>query len=140
MRSRLLATIREHSLEGCVSVVEWMPAEVLLEAMASSAALVMPSRISGKGDRDGIPNVILEAMAVGRPVVATRVSGIPEAVQDGVTGILTPPDDPAALTDALERIIADRSTAARMGDAARKFAEEEFGLARSSARLAALFK
>jgi rhodanese-related sulfurtransferase len=75
----------------------------------------MPSRISDTGDRDGIPNVVLEAMAAGLPVVATDVSGIPEAVLHGETGLLVKPDVPNALADALEQIVTNPRLAAELG-------------------------
>ena len=107
--------------------------------METAAVFAVPSRVSGRGDRDGIPNVVLEAMAAGLPVVATAVSGIPEAVRDGITGLLIPAHDPAALADALAALLTDPVRAARYGVAARARIVEEFALEVSSARLAAVF-
>jgi glycosyltransferase involved in cell wall biosynthesis len=73
--------------------------------MPAPAVYVQPSRVAADGDRDGIPNVLLEAMAMGLPVVATRVSGIPELVQHRRNGLLVEPDDPAALADAIATLI-----------------------------------
>lgn len=72
------------------------------------------------GDRDGLPNALLEAMAAGLPVVATAVSAIPEALRDGVDGLLVPPRDPAALAAALRRLRRDPVLAARLGASARE--------------------
>ena len=85
--------------------------------------LCLPCRCS-TSDRDGIPNVLVEAMAAGTPVVATAVSGIPELVRDGENGLLVPPDDPAALADALLRLHARPGArrAARRAPAARRCA------------------
>jgi len=94
--------------------------------------LVMPSRISPRGDRDGIPNVVLEAMGAGLPVVASHVSGIPEAVAHGATGLLVPPGNPAALSEALETLLNDPGAASRMGAAGRVRAMEAFELGRST--------
>ena len=77
------------------------PAE-LLDEYRRAGALCMPSRLL-PNDRDGIPNVLVEAMAAGAPVVASNVSGIPELVEDEVNGLLVAPDDPQALADALVR-------------------------------------
>ncbi len=93
---------------------------------AAAAVFAMPSRVATGGDRDGIPNVVLEAMATGLPVVATSVSGIPEAVSDGRTGLLVEPDDVTALADALERVLTDAALSSRFGAAARARITEEF--------------
>jgi glycosyltransferase involved in cell wall biosynthesis len=86
----------------------------------------MPSRIDADGDRDGIPNVLLEAMAMGLPVVATRFSGIPELVSHGHDGLLVPPDDAPALADAIATVLADPALAALLGHVARATVTERF--------------
>jgi len=80
---------------------------------------VQPSRVAADGDRDGIPNVLLEAMATGVPVVATRVSGIPELVQHRRNGLLVEPDDPAALADAVQQLLEQPALAATLTEAGR---------------------
>jgi glycosyltransferase involved in cell wall biosynthesis len=75
---------------------------------------------------DGIPNVMLEAMSVGLPVIASRVSGIPEAVIDGRTGLLVEPGDSAAILSALRAVREDAHTARRMGEAGRTLVSERF--------------
>lgn len=79
---------------------------------------------------EGLSNTLLESMASGRPVVATRVGGTPEAVEDGVTGLLVPPGDAAALADAVVRLLADGELAARLGAAARRSVLERFSMER----------
>lgn len=117
----------------------WMASADLVAQMHKASLFAMPSRISGRGDRDGIPNVVLEAMAAGLPVIATNVSGIPEAVIDGVTGRLVPPGDVEALATALEGLLADAPLCRRFGAAGRDLIVREFTLAVSSRRLAAVF-
>jgi glycosyltransferase involved in cell wall biosynthesis len=81
--------------------------------MAASAVVVLTSRW------EGLPQVIPQARAAGRPVVATAVDGTPEAVQDGVTGYLVPPGDPAAAADRISALLSDPALAYRMGEAGR---------------------
>jgi glycosyltransferase involved in cell wall biosynthesis len=88
--------------------------------LGGAAALVVPSTY------EGMPLVVLEAMEAGVPVVASRVSGIPEVVEDGVTGWLVPPEDPAALAAALARVLEDRDAAKRRGEAGRRRVDERF--------------
>jgi colanic acid/amylovoran biosynthesis glycosyltransferase len=80
-------------------------------------------------EREGMPVCLMEAAAAGVPVVAPRVGGIPELVEHGVTGLLVPPDDPVALADALAELLRDHQCARRMGEAARRRAEERFSVA-----------
>jgi glycosyltransferase involved in cell wall biosynthesis len=112
----------------------------LLAAYRSAWMLCAPSRIVGDGDRDGIPNVIAEAMASGLPVIATSVSGIPELVEDGVSGLLVPPDDPGALAGAVARVARDRKLARRLGEAGRSAVGERFDGDRLARELASLFR
>ena len=90
--------------------------------VAASAFLVHPSH------QEGFPNAILEAMAAGKAVVATRVGGIPEAVEDGRTGLLVPARDPAALAGAVLSLLRDPDRARAMGEAGRMRVEEEFSI------------
>jgi glycosyltransferase involved in cell wall biosynthesis len=135
----LQQAVERERLSDSVVLRGWASAGTLTSEMARAAVFTMPSRVSRTGDRDGIPNVILEAMAAGVPVVATAVSGIPEAVHDGITGLLVAPDDPVALGEALQRVLHDPALAARLGSAARARIAEEFTLDVSSRRLAAVF-
>jgi glycosyltransferase involved in cell wall biosynthesis len=95
--------------------------------------LVHPARWEGFG------LAILEAMLCSLPVVASRVSSLPELVADGETGILVPPDDPAALATALGILLEDRAQAVAMGEAGERRAREQFSVARMAERTAALY-
>ncbi len=101
----------------------------VIDALGEADLLVAPSVVAANGKREGIPVVLMEAMSCGLPVVASRLSGIPELVDDGVTGLLVPPGDPGALADAIERLHADPSLRARLGAAARRRVEADFDLA-----------
>jgi L-malate glycosyltransferase len=88
---------------------------------------------------EGMSNGLLEAMAAGRPVVATRVGGNPEVIVDGESGLLVPPRDPQALADAVLRLLRDPELARRMGAAASRRVEAEFTLPRMVHRLECLY-
>ena len=101
--------------------------------------LAAPCVVAEDGNADGLPTVLLEAMAFGTPCVATGVTGIPEVVRDGVTGVIVPPHDPPALALALERLLDDRDARVSLAANARRLIEEEFDIRDSSARIRALF-
>ncbi|HEU5051307.1 MAG TPA: glycosyltransferase [Gemmatimonadales bacterium] len=88
---------------------------------------------------EGFPNSVVEAMAAGRPVVATRVGGTPDAVLDEATGLLVPPSDPDALAGALGRLLAEPALAIRLGEQGRASARERFGESAVLGRLDALY-
>jgi glycosyltransferase involved in cell wall biosynthesis len=131
--------IAAHDLGDRIALSGPMSQDALLREYRRAGALCMPCRVL-ENDRDGIPNVLVEAMAAGAPVVATGVSGIPELVDHEVNGLLVEPDDPAALADALIRVHEDRELAARISDAGRRTVEERFDGDRLAQRLAELFE
>lgn len=88
---------------------------------------------------EGLPNVVLEAMAAGRPVVATRVGGVPELVRDGVTGLLVAPGDVEGFAAAVRRLLAEPDLAARLGEAGRELASGEHSCAAAAATLGGLY-
>jgi glycosyltransferase involved in cell wall biosynthesis len=124
--ARLQTQIELLGLGARVRLVGKLPREQVIERYASAAVYVQPSRIAADGDRDGIPNVLLEAMAMGLPVVASKVSGIPELVDHGVNGLLVPPDDPAALADAIVSLIQQPALCADLGCRARQTVTNDF--------------
>jgi glycosyltransferase involved in cell wall biosynthesis len=93
---------------------------------------VLPCLIADDGDRDGIPNVLVEAAATGVPIVSTHVSGITELVADGETGCLVPPRDPVALAAAVERLLDSPDLRARLRTGARARVEARFDLRRNA--------
>jgi glycosyltransferase involved in cell wall biosynthesis len=128
-RAELERQVHELGLEGTVVLRGALPHDAVIDSFRRAWLFVLPCVISDDGDRDGIPNVILEAMAMALPVVSTHCSGIPEVVTDGVTGRLVPPADPAALADALADVLQDPGAAARMGAQGRAVVEDRFDVA-----------
>ena len=99
-----------------------------------------PSVHDQQGNVDGLPNVLLEAMSIGRPIVATRVAGIPAVIDDGTHGLLTPEGDAEALARAISRLLHDRELARRIGAAARGRVERELRWSQIAARFEAVFQ
>ena len=113
--------------------------EKLIGLMQTASLAVLPCIVSGSGDRDGLPTVLLEAMALGLPVVTTTVSGGPEIVVHGETGLLVEPQDRPALAASIESLLACPDSMRRMGEAGRRRAEQLFSLKTNVAALSAMF-
>ncbi len=95
------------------------------EALTAADIVAVPSVVDSKGNVDGLPNALLEAMAAGRPIVASRVAGIPDVVTDGIEGLLVPPKDAPALRSALLRLAKDTSLREALGSNARLRVERD---------------
>ena len=94
-------------LGDCIRLRSAVTQDQLREIYRQARTFALPCQVMEDGDRDGIPNVLAEAMAMGLPVVSTPISGIPELIDDGEHGLLVAPRNPAALADALRRILTD---------------------------------
>jgi glycosyltransferase involved in cell wall biosynthesis len=119
------------SAEGLGDLVELIGTRThhdVIKLMRKAAVFVMPSKLARGGFIDGLPNVIAEAMACGACVVATRFSGIPELVDDGVNGLLVEPGDYGALAGAIGKVLADDNLCQKMSRKARDRVEEMFNL------------
>jgi glycosyltransferase involved in cell wall biosynthesis len=112
----------------------------VLEAYRGSDLFVLPCRIAGNGDRDGLPNVLVEAQSQGLPCVSTPVSGIPELIEDAVNGILVPPDDPDALAAALAWAIREPGLRRHLADAGMDKVHTRFDHRGTIGQLIALFE
>ncbi len=135
LREELAAQIAALSLGGIVKLEGAMTHSRLVVLYRRANLFALAPRITDDGDRDGIPNVIAEAMATGVPVVSTNVSGIPELVIHEKTGLLVPPNDRVALADAIEALLAKPLVAARFAHAARARLEQDFDLWTTTRRL-----
>jgi colanic acid/amylovoran biosynthesis glycosyltransferase len=116
-----------------------LPQEQVLGLMQRAALFCLPCVVAADGDRDGLPTSVLEAMAVGLPVVTTAVNGLADAVVHERTGLIVPQGDPSALADAIERLRSDPVLAARVATAGRRHVERNFSLERSAALLRSMF-
>jgi glycosyltransferase involved in cell wall biosynthesis len=140
LKSALRAQIERLGLKKRVELVGPHPQGEIIRAIQSAAVVAVPCIIGKDGDRDGLPNVVQEALALGTPVISTDVTGIPEVVRDGETGLQVPQHDPVALADALERLLSDSALRVRLATGARRLIEAEFDIRRNTERRRAIFR
>ncbi len=138
-KARLVLLAEELGLAEAVTFLGPRTHQQVAEEYGRADVFVQASVVLADGDRDGIPNSLLEAMASGVPVVASTVSGIPEAVDDEVSGLLVQPGDPAALARALSRLAENRQLAGALAGAARSSVVERFDRQLLAERLARRF-
>ena len=127
---------------GIADRVEWrgaMTQSELIKEYREADLFVLASRIAGDGDRDGLPNVLMEAQTQGLPCVATRVSAIHELIEHEVTGLLVPPEAPEPLAAAIEALMTDPALRSRLGEAGRQRVTTAFGMDANIATLATKF-
>lgn len=123
-------------LGDTVTLAGALPQEEVRAVVGSAAAFAAPCVVGADGNRDGLPTVLLEAMALGTPCVATPVTGIPEVLHDGETGLLVPERDPAALAGALGRLLDDADLRVRLAAAARERVATDFDARRQAPAVA----
>jgi glycosyltransferase involved in cell wall biosynthesis len=127
---------------GIAARITWRGAlsqDQLLPELGSADLFALACRVASDGDRDGLPNVLVEAQSQGLACVATRVSAIPELIRDGVTGVLVEPEAPAELAGALQTLIADPARRTALGSAGRVRVAAEFSIEANFERLAEKF-
>ncbi len=133
---------RQAEALGIAGRVSWKGALAQEEVLAHyrrADIFALACRIAPDGDRDGLPNVLVEASSQNLPCVSTTVSGVPELIADGENGLLVPPDDPSALAAALGRLIRDPALRRRLGLAAERRVRDKFDHHASVDQLKALF-
>ncbi|HEU4522576.1 MAG TPA: glycosyltransferase family 4 protein, partial [Thermoanaerobaculia bacterium] len=128
MRDELEALIRERGLAGVVTLAGARPQEEVTRMMAEARLFALPSIIAADGQMEGIPVALMEAMASARAVVTTKISGIPELVDDGVNGLLVEPGDAPAFARAMKELLRDQNRAAEMGRRGQQKVRAEFTL------------
>jgi len=132
-----LATLAEKlGIADRVIFSGWLPFEKVQDAVGAATLLVHPSPVIG----DAVPTVIKEAQALGTPVIASHVAGIPELLDHGRSGMLVPPKDVGAISDAIENLLSDGELRQRYALAAREYAEKTYNMWRNGARLANLMR
>ncbi len=139
-RQALENQVTELGLRDCVKLAGAQTYDRVCFAYQRASIFALPCVVAADGDRDGIPNVLLEAMGSGIPVVSTPVSGIPELIESERDGLLVPPNSPAMLADALDRLLTRPELSELLARAARAKIEAQFSIDRSSAQLLALFQ
>lgn len=139
LESALRAQIAQAGVEGCVKLLGPRKQTEIALRLAHATIFALPCTREEGGGMDNLPTVIMEAMAAGLPVVSTPVAGVPEMVEQDVTGELAPEHDPVALCAALERLIMEPARARRLGEQGRQIAREKFAIEESARQLQALF-
>ncbi|MGQ9661286.1 MAG: glycosyltransferase family 4 protein [Kiritimatiellia bacterium] len=139
LRSALLSQIERRGLSHLVRLEGSLPQEAVRRLLASAAVFVAPSIVADNGDRDGLPNALLEAFALETPVIVTDASAAAEVVRDGWNGFVVPAGNPEALAEKIEAVLHDPNLRARMGRAGREVIRREFNAAHTGTQLLDLF-
>ncbi|MCC6670878.1 MAG: glycosyltransferase family 4 protein [Planctomycetes bacterium] len=134
-RTRIESLCVQHGVRELVEFRGALANDAVRDLLLHADAALLPCVVAADGERDGIPTFVLEAMALGLPVVTTAVSGIPEVVRDGDTGLLVDPADAAALAEALRSVLTDPGRAAAIGARARAEVHATQDATRSAAEL-----
>ena len=134
-REALAAQITRLQLEDRVRLLGNHSQADVKAHIQQAAMLIAPCVISADGDRDGLPTILVEAMALGTPCISTNIVGIPELIRDQSTGLLAPPNDPPALADSIARLLNDPALAARLATNARALIERDYNIHANTAQL-----
>mgnify|MGYP001051665176 CR=1 FL=1 len=140
LEEELAAQVRDLGLSHHVTMHGALPQTRVRDIVAGAAVFAAPCVIGTDGNRDGLPTVLLEALALGTPAVSTPVTGIPEIVRHEETGLLVPESAPAALADALARTLDEPAAAAERSRAARALLEEDFDFRDHALALQGIFR
>ena len=138
MLGELVAQIAAAQLEGEVQLLGPLPQSQIAARLAAATVFALPCTRDADGGMDNLPTVIMEAMASGLPVISTPMAGIPEMVEPGLTGALVPADDPAALAEAIGKLLGQPEEARRLGARGRERAAEKFSIATNVRALAGI--
>jgi glycosyltransferase involved in cell wall biosynthesis len=139
LEADLRGRIEQSGAGGIVRLIGPRPQAEVVRLVQEAAAFVAPCVLGEDGNRDGLPTALLEAMALGTPVVSTDVTGIPEVLRDGETGLLVPQRNPAALAGVISRLTRDSTLRIRLADRARRLIETDFNVHANAAHLREIF-
>jgi glycosyltransferase involved in cell wall biosynthesis len=139
-RDELLQIAKRAGVEHLFHLPGQIPWNEVPAFLAMADVIVVPSVQDASGNLDGLPTVLLEAMALGKPVVATKVGGIELVVRDGENGLLSPPGDPDALSAAIILLLKNEILRSQLGQSARKSVESRFNWYAVALKLEALFR
>jgi colanic acid/amylovoran biosynthesis glycosyltransferase len=141
---RLEANLREQieqvGLQTRIELVGPRPQSEVIHSVQRAAVMALPCVVGADGDRDGLPVALLEAMALGTPCVSTDVTGIPELLRDGETGLTVPQHDTAALATAIERLLLEPLLRVRLASGARRLIEAQFDILHNAGCLRSVFQ
>ncbi len=139
LRTDLQRQAAEHGLSALVQFPGELAQDEIRGLYEKAMVFVVPSVVGADGDMDGVPNVLIEALAIGVPVVGSSVAAIPEVIEDGVTGSLVPAGDAVAIADSLERLLMEPASAEMLIEGGRRRIAAEFDATANAARLVSLF-
>ena len=126
---------RDLGLEDTVTFAGARPNIEVMNRYVDASVFVLPCVIASNDDRDGIPNVLLEAMANELPIISTPISGIPEVLEHEVTGLFSEPGDERSLAEAIDRLIRDPGLRTALGRSGRDIVKERFDIHKNIGRL-----
>ena len=136
--ARLQRLVCQHHLQAFVQLTGPRPQPEIARLVQSAAVLAAPCVVGADGNRDGLPTVLLEAMALGTPCVATPVTGIPEVIRHGETGLLVDPNEAGQLADALRLLLDDSELRVKLARAACARIQRDFDIHQNASRQRAL--
>ena len=140
LENKLQKKIKELRLQDFVSLLGAIPREDMLERIRNASIFVVPSIISSDGDRDGLPTTLLESMAIGTPCISTDVTGIPEVIKDGVTGVMVSSDNPLKLAGAINNLLSDYELSQSLAQNAKELVHSKFNIHNNSIQLRQVFE
>jgi len=140
LHENLQQLIQEFDLIDSIKLLGWKQQQEVIDILSNSHILLAPSVTSENGDQEGIPIVLMEAIAMGLPVLSTYHSGIPEIIEHGKSGFLVPERDVNALTEKLHYLVEHPESWANMGLAGRAFVEEHYDINKLNDRLVEIYK
>lgn len=139
LQDELETRIRQLGVEDKVELLGPRPQQDIIQHVRDATVLAAPCVVGSDGNQDGLPTVLLEAMALGTPCISTDVTGIPEVIQNNETGLMVPQQHPQALADAIKKLLQDATLRVQLSKAARHLIETEFDIHRNTKQMRKCF-